>query len=504
MTQNDIVGLILSYAYVAALIIIATLTQKWRGYQTEFTRKIIHIGAGMWIVGAVAIFDHWYIGIIPISTFIVMNYISNRKRLIDAMDLAGDTAGTVYFPLAVTVLLLIFWPRDQVYIAVAGTMAMTWGDAFAAIIGKTYGKKSYTVQGHRRTFEGSTAMFAFSFLAIALTLLLMKAELGLEKIVLSSVLLAIIAVILEAFSLKGMDNLTVPFGTSFSLWALISWDVNFSMIFLGLIMSALIGVVAYRKKSLSESGVAGAMLVGTLIFGFGGWVWGLTLIAFFVYGSLLSKYKEVEKNLVAAEKFDKGSRRDFGQALANGGVGAVLAVLFFVYPSQEWLFAAFIGTMATVNADTWATEIGVLSKHPPRFILNGKPVPPGTSGGITPIGTLATILGGLLIGITVWVLQSLFSLLSTGHADLLSQLWMIPAGTAGGLAGSLFDSLLGATVQAMYINPETGKETEKKVARNGVKNRFSRGLPFMDNDLVNFVSSIFGAGVAVVISMLFK
>ncbi|MBC9783467.1 DUF92 domain-containing protein [Heliobacterium chlorum] len=276
------------------------------------------------------------------------------------------------------------------------------------------------------------------------------------------------------------------------------------MIFLGLIMSALIGVVAYRKKSLSESGVAGAMLVGTLIFGFGGWVWGLTLIAFFVYGSLLSKYKEVEKNLVAAEKFDKGSRRDFGQALANGGVGAVLAVLFFVYPSQEWLFAAFIGTMATVNADTWATEIGVLSKHPPRFILNGKPVPPGTSGGITPIGTLATILGGLLIGITVWVLQSLFSLLSTGHADLLSQLWMIPAGTAGGLAGSLFDSLLGATVQAMYINPETGKETEKKVARNGVKNRFSRGLPFMDNDLVNFVSSIFGAGVAVVISMLFK
>ncbi|MZP31394.1 DUF92 domain-containing protein [Heliobacterium undosum] len=272
------------------------------------------------------------------------------------------------------------------------------------------------------------------------------------------------------------------------------------MLLLGLAFSALIGALAYRRRSLSGSGVAGAVIVGTLIFGFGGWVWGLTLIAFFVYGSALSKYKEAQKSAVAEEKFDKGSRRDFGQALANGGFGAVLAVLHFLFPSEPAFFAAFVGTMATVNADTWATEIGVLSRRPPRLITTGRLVPPGTSGGITAVGTFATMMGGLLIGLTVWILVGIQDVILSGAVNLAGYLWLLPAAVAGGLGGSLFDSLLGATVQAMYVNAETGKDTEKKVSRSGAKNRFSRGLPFMDNDMVNFISSGFGAAVAALVA----
>ena len=110
----------------------------------------------------------------------------------------------------------------------------------------------------------------------------------------------------------------------------------------GLVLSALIGLVAYRKQALSGSGVAGAIMTGTCIFGFGGWVWGLTLIAFFVYGTLLSRFKEQQKEKIAAEKFEKGSRRDLGQALANGGLGTILAVLFFFSPNSGWLFAGFV------------------------------------------------------------------------------------------------------------------------------------------------------------------
>ncbi|MZP43416.1 DUF92 domain-containing protein [Heliobacterium gestii] len=276
------------------------------------------------------------------------------------------------------------------------------------------------------------------------------------------------------------------------------------MILLGLALSALIAALAYRRRSLSASGVAGAILVGTLIFGFGGWVWGLTLVAFFIYGSALSKYKEAQKSAVAEEKFDKGSRRDFGQALANGGFGAVLAVLHFLFPAEPAFFAAFVGTMATVNADTWATEIGVLSRRPPRLITTGRVVPPGTSGGVTLVGTLATLLGGLLIGLTVWLFVGVQELWRSGAADLVGRFWILPAAVAGGLGGSLFDSLLGATVQTMYVNAETGKETEKKVSRSGVKNRFSRGLPFMDNDMVNFISSAFGAAVAALVASSLK
>ena len=137
---------------------------------------------------------------------------------------------------------------------------------------------------------------------------------------------------------------------------------------IGLVLSGAIGLLAYRRDALTSSGVAGAMLVGTLIFGFGGWTWGLTLIAFFVSSSLLSHYRRAEKEAVA-EQFDKNERRDLGQVLANGGLGALLAlaVYFLVdlagqaragHPLYVYLTVAYFGVMATVNADTWATEIG--------------------------------------------------------------------------------------------------------------------------------------------------
>jgi uncharacterized protein (TIGR00297 family) len=163
--------------------------------------------------------------------------------------------------------------------------------------------------------------------------------------------------------------------------------LNFWPLAFGFVLSTLIAWGGYKKRSLSRSGAAGAIILGTLIFGLGSWIWGLLLIAFFVSSSFLSRYKEAEKEGLA-EKFAKGHQRDLGQALANGGWGAVLAVLYFSRPDPV-LFAAFVGTMATVNADTWGTEIGVLSPTMPRLVTNGQPVPVGTSGGVTSLGTLA-------------------------------------------------------------------------------------------------------------------
>ena len=167
-----------------------------------------------------------------------------------------------------------------------------------------------------------------------------------------------------------------------------------------------IAAFAYRRGSLSRGGVAGAILAGTLHFGFGGPTWGLTLIAFFFSSTLLSRYKEREKEPVARH-FAKGGRRDCGQALANGSVGALLAVCFNFHPTI-WLFAAFVGVTATVAADTWATELGVLARRPPRLITTGRMVAAGTSGGITPLGTGATLAGGLAIGLVTCGLAAAF------------------------------------------------------------------------------------------------
>jgi uncharacterized protein (TIGR00297 family) len=263
---------------------------------------------------------------------------------------------------------------------------------------------------------------------------------------------------------------------------------------LGVVLSGLIAFAAYWRGSLSRSGVAGALLVGTAIFGFGGLVWGALLVIFFVLSSLLSHYKETAKADLA-EKFDKGHRRDLGQTLANGGAGALLALAYRLHPDPAWL-AAFVGAMATVNADTWATELGVLSRRPPRLITTWQAVERGTSGGVSGLGTLATLAGALTIGLAALgglALDGLFG----GPGLALAGWALLPAALLGGLAGSLFDSLLGATVQAIYYSARRHKETEKRIDPDGTPNTRLRGWRWLNNDGVNFVSSLAGALVGV-------
>jgi uncharacterized protein (TIGR00297 family) len=237
------------------------------------------------------------------------------------------------------------------------------------------------------------------------------------------------------------------------------------------------------------SGAIGALVVGTLIFGLGGWEWGILLGVFFVSSSLLSHFREEDKR-IAAEKFDKGHRRDIGQVFANGGLGSVIAVLSYFAPWAGW-FPMFVGVMATVTADTWATELGTLARRPPRLITTGQQVEVGSSGGVSPMGTAASAIGGLTVGLLAGLL---IPGLSTTGAALM--------GTLGGLAGSLIDSLLGASIQQIYYCDQCQKETERIIHKCGHDTRPLRGWSWLNNDLVNLLASAGGGVVALVIWLL--
>jgi uncharacterized protein (TIGR00297 family) len=270
-------------------------------------------------------------------------------------------------------------------------------------------------------------------------------------------------------------------------------DLTTSLL-LGFILSVIIAALAYWRGSLAKSGALGAVIVGTLIFGLGGWVWGVVLAIFFISASALSHFKEREKAAVA-EKFEKGHRRDIGQVMANGGLGALIAILSVLVPEsavpREIWFYLFVGVMATVTADTWATELGTLSQAPPRLITSGRTVEVGTSGGVSSLGTGVSLLGGLLIGLTAGLLSALAGLLSWNGALVLALI-----GAAAGTAGSLMDSLMGATIQQIYYCDTCQKETERKIHRCGTSTRPLRGWSWMNNDLVNLISSLGGGLVA--------
>ena len=312
-------------------------------------------------------------------------------------------------------------------------------------------------------------------------------------------------------------------------------------LFFGLLLSAVVGGLGYWRQALTLSGFVGAVLVGTLIFGFGGWIWGLLLITFFVSSSVLSHYRLADRGPVllgtgaVAGKSAKGSSRDLGQALANGGVGAMLAVAFAIYPSPLF-FAAFLGVIGTANADTWATELGVLSRVPPRLITTGEEVSPGTSGGVTWLGIWASVAGALLIGIVAMALTQIWALLSgtgwmsqavalvrtlsairTLSADTVNRLQPLVVSlpllaVVGGLVGSLFDSLLGATVQGIYHCDHCAKETEHRFHVCGTRpgghpprratTHLVRGWAWLNNDIVNLMASLLGGLVSAALAWL--
>jgi uncharacterized protein (TIGR00297 family) len=255
----------------------------------------------------------------------------------------------------------------------------------------------------------------------------------------------------------------------------------------GFLLAVIVAYLAYRAHSLNKSGAVAATLVGTVIFGLGGWSWSILLMIFFITSSGLSRAFSNRKRGLD-EKFSKGHERDAGQVFGNGGLATFFAALHAFYPESILPWIGFAVSLAAVNADTWATELGVLNPTQPRMITNlGKRVEKGTSGGVSLFGTLASLLGAAVIALPAIILSPVGPL-SLNYILLIS---------LAGLAGSLFDSLLGATVQAMYYCPTDEKETEKHPLHTcGTPTVHIRGWEWLNNDWVNFACSAFGMVVA--------
>lgn len=258
---------------------------------------------------------------------------------------------------------------------------------------------------------------------------------------------------------------------------------------LGFALAVIVSYFAFRGRSLNKSGALAATLVGTVVFGVGGWKWAVLLLTFFITSSGLSRlFKKRKQGL--DEKFSKGHARDAGQVFGNGGLAMAFVIVHAFYPESNLGWVGFGAALAAVNADTWGTELGVLNPTPPRLITNLRErVERGTSGGISLLGTLASLAGSALIGMLAALLHP------TPEPVKLSLII-----TLSGLAGSLFDSFLGTTVQAMYYCPTDRKETEKHPLHTcGTETVHIRGWKWLDNDWVNFACGAFGAVSALTI-----
>lgn len=230
---------------------------------------------------------------------------------------------------------------------------------------------------------------------------------------------------------------------------------------------------------LTGSGLVAALLTGIAAIAAGA-AWLILLLLYFGAATTVSRFRRDAKVRKAGGLLEKAGSRDATQVLANGGAFAAGAVMYALTREPAWAaFAA--GALAASSADTWATELGLLSRAVPRSIVTAKPVQAGASGGVTLAGTGAGILGALLV---------------SAGAHLLELEVPLGALLIGGVVGMLADSIIGATVQEQRWCRACDRGTERLVHGCGSPSEFIGGVPGLRNDLVNALATLFGGAVS--------
>lgn len=236
------------------------------------------------------------------------------------------------------------------------------------------------------------------------------------------------------------------------------------------IVIVLVAVVGFFARSLSFSGAIATMLVGTAVALRFSWQ-GLCLLGvFFGTSSVWSHFRHQQKQLLA-EKIEKGAQRDYVQVFANGSIPAVISVCALVFPYWDW-HGLFAVSIAAANADTWASEIGSVSRQSPRMITTWKKVEPGTSGAVTSLGTLAAFFGAFVIALA---------------ANFVWRDVSVVAISMFGFFGSVVDTYIGAVWQASYRCTVCGIETEKR-KHCGKQTIRIKGQDWLNNDVVNWLA----------------
>lgn len=248
-------------------------------------------------------------------------------------------------------------------------------------------------------------------------------------------------------------------------------------------------LISIKSGFVDPGGLISSFIVGYLIYIIGDKLFFVPLLIFYVVAGLMTKLRYEEKRLKGAAE-EKFGARGWKNVLANGGVATVI-VCIAAYTNNvqrpEFL-VAYLGAISTAYADTLATEIGLLYPREPRLITNMKPVPAGTPGGVSPYGTAAQLISAFTIvpAVTLFLpigdkLMVFFNLLAV---VLISS-----------FLGSTFDSIMGATMQAIYKCKSCGKTTEKRIHCN-TEAQLLKGIKYVDNNVVNLMATTIGAMIA--------
>lgn len=508
--SQDLPAFFLTLCLILLFVLLSELLTRKFSISSLVVRKIIHLCMGVVVFFVPSYFQSSFYPALAALVFLLVNGLNIQFKWFGSLLALPDdknvqspavkSYGSLFFPLIFLLQILFLWESHK-WILQTSMLVMGVSDSLAALVGSSIGKKHIEhLTKNPKTVEGSLTMFFSSFILLCATLMVFSKDFtgglagkSLLMIIALALLLAVVSTAVEALLSHGLDNFFIPLSIAYALYVLeMNHTILLERFLIGGLFAFLLAVFSIKVKFLNNSGATATFLLGTTIFGIGGIAWTVPLLTFYLLSSVLSKLGKKRKakfDLV----FEKGSQRDAGQVYANGGIAWILMVIFSL-TNDPAVFFAYLGTLAAVQADTWATEIGTMWPNPKAWLVTTfKEVPVGTSGGVSVPGTSGAFLGSLFI---------------CASALLVNVKWLSDFGILqsflligfSGLLASLVDSFFGATVQAQYFDPIREKVTERthSIAEDGslVENRLIKGTPLVNNDLVNTLCALSGSALA--------
>ena len=192
----------------------AMLCRRLRPNQRELSRKIVHIGTGA-VVPLAWFFEIPFVVALPVAAVItVVTTINHQWRFIPAVeDVDRNSYGTIAYGIAITTLLLLFWPTRADAVS-AGVLVMALGDGLAGLIGRNVESPKWVLFGQNKSSVGTMTMAVVSGLVLIGLARWSGADLSLP----AALGMVAMATGLEQLSWSGLDNLSVPLSVGV-LWS---------------------------------------------------------------------------------------------------------------------------------------------------------------------------------------------------------------------------------------------------------------------------------------------
>lgn len=478
-------GYLFGALYGLFCLALAALLYKL-GVEKKITRKVVHILVGFeWVI-----LNHFmsasvhFLAVCVLFTALLI--LTHRKNLLPMISSDGDNApGTVYYGIAMTIMATVsLFVPDMIVPFGIGVFCTSLGDGLAGLMGQLMsGPRNAKIYGNK-TIYGTLYNFIVSSIVVGCFNSLFSLGMSMWHVI----AVAAFSTILELFTGRGLDNISITLGTALLSFSLINYPGAENYL-APILLTPLIIALAYKKKALTISGIVAALLIDILIslaLGNGGF---LLLLSFFVIGIGVDKVKKKYKKIGQSEKEPlekRGDCRDHVQVLANGIVATICASLFAITNNRIFVIA-FAASLAEALADTVASGIGVM--NPKAYdVFRMKPCKPGISGGMSVLGTASSFVAACIMG----NIGFCFGLIRGREVLVVS---------AAAFLGGVFDSFLGSLVQVKYRCVKCDELTEREVHCGEPTVHYS-GLKLMSNDIVNLLGTAFSAIFAAILSFI--